>query len=97
MENQAEKMVKNDPSVVMDLQKKFSLLTADQKQTVASYLNAYNLAAWIFNELLDDQSREYVDLSMKYVMETQKLDDRMNNVENEQDVQILVNDHNHGE
>lgn len=82
----------------MDLQMRFSLLSPEYRQVVGNYLNAYNLAAWIFNELLDEDSRNYIDLAMKYTMETQKLAQSMREVSDDpQEVDQIVNDINHGE
>lgn len=82
----------------MDLQVRFSRLSSDQRQSVGNYLNAYNLAAWIYNEIIDDDCRIYIDLAMKYTMETQALANSMRDVsEDPNDVEKLVNQINHGE
>lgn len=82
----------------MDLQIRFSKLSPDQRTSVGQYLNAYNLAAWIYNELIDEDCRIYIDLAMKYTMETQKLSQAMRDVsEDPNEVQQIVNDINHGE
>lgn len=82
----------------MDLQVRFSALSLDQRNAVGQYLNAYNLAAWIYNELIDEDCRVYIDLAMKYTMETQKLSQAMHDVSDDSnEVQQIVNDINHGE
>lgn len=82
----------------MDLQMRFSKLSSDLRQAVGSYLNAYNLAAWIYNELLDEDSRTYIDLAMKYTMETQKLAQVMSEVSDDpKEVQQIVDHINYGE
>lgn len=63
-----------------DLQYKFSKMTNAQKASVGQYLNAYNLAAWLYNDICDEDCRIYIDLAMKFTMETQKLHDEMSNV-----------------
>lgn len=81
----------------MDLQMRFSRLSPELRQTVGNYLNAYNLAAWIYNELLDEDSRTYIDLALKYTMETQKLAQSMHEVSDDpQEVQQIVDEINHG-
>lgn len=81
-----------------DLQMRFSHLNNDQRQAVGNYLNAYNLAAWLYNEILDEFSRTYIDLAMKYTMETQSLANSMRDVSSDdQDVENLVNSINDGE
>lgn len=64
----------------IDLQMRFSHLNNEQRQAVGNYLNAYNLAAWLYNEILDEFSRTYIDLAMKYTMETQALANSMKDV-----------------
>lgn len=82
----------------MDLQMRFSRLSPEQRQSVGNYLNAYNLAAWIYNEIIDEDSRTYIDLAMKYTMETQALANSMRDIsEDLNDVDKLVNQINHGE
>lgn len=82
----------------MDLQFRFSHLTPAQRDSVAQYLNAYNLAAWLYNELLHEEARTYIDLAMKYTMETQKLAAAMHDVSDDpNEVQQVVNHINHGE
>lgn len=81
-----------------DLQQRFSKFSPDQKQTIANYLTAYNLAAWIYNDHLDEDMKHYVDLSMKYVIETNRLNAAMEGVsENPADVEQIVNQLNDGE
>lgn len=81
----------------MDLQMRFSRLSMEQRQAVANYLNAYNLAAWIYNEIIDEDSRVYIDLAMKYTMETQALAKSMQELSGDtQEVQKLVNNINDG-
>lgn len=82
----------------MDLQMRFSKLSLEQRQAVANYLNSYNLAAWIYNEIIDEDSRLYIDLAMKYTMETQALAKSMRDVSGDpKEVEQLVNQINNGE
>lgn len=81
-----------------DLQMRFSRLSKEQREVVGNYLNAYNLAAWIYNVLLEEDSRIYIDLAMKFTMETQKLTDAMRDVSGDlNEVQQIVDKINHGE
>lgn len=82
----------------MDLQMRFTKLTPEQRTAVGQYLNAYNLAAWLYNELLNEDCRTYIDLAMKYTMETQKLAQAMHDVSDDpKEVQQVVNKINDGE
>lgn len=82
----------------MDLQMRFSRLSPSQRLSVGNYLNAYNLAAWIFNEIIDEDCRNYIDLAMKYTMETQALANSMCDISDDpKEVDHLVNRINHGE
>lgn len=95
---EAQNLQNQFKSQEMDLQMRFSRLSPGLRQAVGNYLNAYNLAAWIYNELLDEESRTYIDLAMKYTMETQKLAQSMREVSDDpQEVEQLVNTINHGE
>lgn len=79
----------------LSLQTMFSKLSVEQKKRVANYLNCYNTTAWLYNELLDQDARDYVDLSMQYVLETNKLDQLNDSVdgslESEQKVVDQIN------
>lgn len=82
----------------MDLQMRFSRMSPEQRQAVGNYLNAYNLAAWIYNEIIDEDCQIYIDLAMKYTIETQQLAQSMRDVsDNPNDVENLVNQINNGE
>lgn len=82
----------------MDLQMRFSKMSPEQRQAVGNYLNAYNLAAWIYNEIIDEDCRIYIDLAMKYTMETQVLAKAMHDVSDDpNEVDQLVNKINDGE
>lgn len=90
MENQAELAAKQQ-----EMQHLFASLSKEQRNFVVNYLNSYNLTAWMYNELLDDQSREYIDQAMKFTMETKLLDDQMSHVSGDpHDVDLLVDELN---
>lgn len=76
------------------LRDKLMSLDRVQKEAVANYFNLYNAAAWIFNEVLDQKAKEYVDEAVIYARELNELDQKEINPEN---VQQVVNDLNHGE
>lgn len=81
-----------------DLQYKFSKMTDAQKTSVGQYLNAYNLAAWLYNEICDEDCRVYIDLAMKFTMETQRLNENMSNLSDDpNEVEDLANKINYGE
>lgn len=69
-----QEMPQEIKNLQFNLQTMFSKLSDDQKKRVANYLNSYNITAWLYNEILDNDARDYVDLSMQYVLETQRLD-----------------------
>lgn len=81
-----------------DLQMRFSRLSKEQREVVGNYLNAYNLAAWIYNVLLEEDSRIYIDLAMKFTIDTQKLTEAIRDVSGDpNEVQQIVDHINHGE
>lgn len=80
-----------------DLQFQFSRFDNAGKARIANYLNAYNLTAYLYNELLSEDERKYVDTSMQYVIETQKLSSQMENVQTPGDVDQVVSSLNDGE
>lgn len=79
MEKQA-KLTPELRDMQTSLQMKFSSMSPEARSRVANYLNMYNTTAWFYNEILSEDERTYVDLSMQYVMETQRLDAKMNEV-----------------
>lgn len=82
----------------MDLQMRFTHMSPEQRQAVGNYLNAYNLAAWIYNEIIDEYCRTYIDLAMKFTMETQALANSMRNISDDPiEVEQIVNKFNDGE
>lgn len=75
--NSGQEMPQELKEMQVSLQTMFTNMSSEQRTAVANYLNAYNLAAWIYNELLNEDQRNYIDLSMRLVIETQKLDQMM--------------------
>lgn len=93
MSKQVEKLTPEESKLAaqqVELQSKFMNLSLDQRSRVANYLNSYNLTAWLYNEVLSDDEREYIDLSMKFVMETDNLHRSMEAMKTDRDVQQLV-------
>ena len=93
MDKQAELAAKNQ-----EMQHLFVSLTSDQRTLVINYLNSYNLTAWLYNELLDDKCREYIDQAMKYTMETAALSKELEKVSGDPaEVDQVVSDINFAE
>lgn len=81
----------------VSLHSKFTAFKPETRALIAQYFNSYNLTAWIYNELLDDDSKAYVDEAINLTRETYELEKAMDNVASPEDVQRLVDAHNHGE
>lgn len=65
------------------------------QEAIANYFNMYNCAAWLYNEVLTPDARDYVDQSIQYARELQALEsipDSMDPKEQEQ----MIEDLNHG-
>lgn len=80
----------------VSLHSQFTSLKPDQRALIAQYFNSYNLTAWLYNELLDQDSKLYVDQAINLTRESYELDKAMNNVQNPSDVQDVVNELNNG-
>lgn len=66
------------------------------QEAIANYFNMYNCAAWLYNEVLTPDARDYVEQSIKYARELQELEslaDTMDPAKQEQMIESL----NHGE
>lgn len=57
-----------------NLREKLIQLPQSQQEAVANYFNMYNCAAWLFNEVLSQDARNYVDQSISYARELQQLE-----------------------
>lgn len=80
----------------ISLHSQFSSLKPNQRALIAQYFNSYNLTAWLYNDLLDQDSKLYVDQAINFTRESYELDKAMNHVESSSDVEQVVNDLNNG-
>lgn len=73
MKNQAENKLTFEQ---VSLRDKFLGLSKLEQEAIGIYFNLYNAAAWHYNEVLTEASREYVEQSIKYAREVQMLEDQ---------------------
>lgn len=81
---------------VVYLREKLYMLPRVQQEAAANYFNLYNAAAWLYNEVLSPDAKEYVEESISYARELQTLEQLPNSSDDSQNEQI-VNELNHGE
>lgn len=77
----------------ISLRDKLMSLDRVQKEAVANYFNLYNAAAWIFNEVLDQNAKDYVDEAVIYARELNELDQANLNEGNIDDFIDRANQH----
>lgn len=74
---------------VVNLREKLLNLPQVMQEAIANYFNMYNCAAWLYNEILTQDAKDYVDESIKYARELNDLDALPDSSDpNEQDVHI---------
>lgn len=66
------------------------------QDAIANYFNMYNCAAWLYNEVLTPDARDYVEQSIQYARELQDLESLPDTTDPAKQDQI-INDLNHGE
>lgn len=49
-------------------------LNKKQQEAAVQYFNAYNLAAWLFNEVCDPDCKNYIDQAVKYAQELRAME-----------------------
>ena len=59
---------------VVNLREKLMNLPQVMQEAVANYFNMYNCAAWLYNEILTPDAKDYVDQSIKYARELNDLE-----------------------
>lgn len=62
----------------------------DQQEAVASYFASYNLTAWLFNQVLSEEAKEYVEKAVELARQTKELEVAMQDVQKPEDVQEVV-------
>lgn len=60
---------------VVDLRSKLINLPKVMQEAIANYFNMYNCAAWLYNEILTPDAKDYVDQSIAYARELNDLQD----------------------
>lgn len=59
---------------VVNLRERLFHLPKVMQEAVANYFNMYNCAAWLYNEILTPDAKDYVDQSIKYAREINDLE-----------------------
>lgn len=74
---------------VVNLRQKLIGLPKVMQDAVANYFNMYNCAAWLYNEILTPDAKDYVDQSITYARELNDLEALPDSIDpNEQQSQI---------
>lgn len=58
---------------VVNLREKLLNLPQVMQEAIANYFNMYNCAAWLYNEILTPDAKDYVDESINYARELNDL------------------------
>lgn len=66
------------------------------QEAIANYFNMYNCAAWLYNEVLTPDARDYVEQSIKYARELQELESIPDSIDPEEQDK-MIRRLNHGE
>lgn len=93
MKKQATKEQQQLAAQQINLREKFINLPIHQRDAAVNYFNAYNLAAWLYNDVLDQDAKDYVEASINFAREAQVLEQAVD-VEKIEDVQRKVNEIN---
>lgn len=59
---------------VVDLRSQLIQLPKVMQEAIANYFNMYNCAAWLYNEILTPDAKNYVDQSIAYARELNALE-----------------------
>lgn len=74
---------------VVNLREKLMHLPKVMQDAVANYFNMYNCAAWLYNDILTPDAKDYVDQSIQYARELNDLQDFPDTTDpNEQQVYV---------
>lgn len=85
----------NAAAKVIYLREKLMQLTRLQQEAAANYFNLYNAAAWLYNEVLTPEAKEYVEESISYARELQILEQLPNSADDNEN-EKNIDDLNHG-
>lgn len=94
MKKQVEKMQAEITAAQVNLRDQLVALPKEQQEAVASYFASYNLTAWLFNQVLSEDAKQYVEKAVELARQTRELEDAMQNVFEPADVEKVVNDLN---
>ena len=99
MKKQVEMMQAEVTAAQVNLRDQLVSLSKEQQEAVASYFASYNLTAWLFNQVLNEDAKQYVENAVELARQTRDLEVAMNGVQDQEDVQEVVNHINgdHGE
>lgn len=99
MKKQVEKMQAEVTAAQVNLRDQLVSLPREQQEAVASYFASYNLTAWLFNQVLSEDAKQYVEKAVELARQTKELETVMKDVQSPGDVQQVVNHINgdHGE
>lgn len=90
MKKQVEKMQAEITAAQVNLRDLLVSMPKDQQEAVASYFASYNLTAWLFNQVLSEEAKEYVEKAVELARQTKELEVAMKDVEKPEDVQEVV-------
>ena len=71
---QAADFQQQQAAKAVNLREKLLALPKVMQEAVANYFNMYNCAAWLYNEILTQDAKDYVDQSIQYARELQELE-----------------------
>lgn len=71
---QAADFQQQQAAKAVNLREKLLALPKVMQEGVANYFNMYNCAAWLYNEVLTPDAKEYVDLSIQFARELNDLE-----------------------
>lgn len=78
---------------VVNLREQLMNLPKVMQEAVANYFNMYNCAAWLYNEILTPDAKDYVDQSIKYAREINDLE-AMKDTDNPNELQAQIDEYN---
>lgn len=91
---QAADFQQQQAAKAVNLREKLLALPKVMQEGVANYFNMYNCAAWLYNEILTPDAKDYVDLSIQYARELQDLEQATSAAP--EDVEQAIEELNHG-
>lgn len=93
-QKQAADFQQQQAAKAVNLRERLIALPRVMQEGVANYFNMYNCAAWLYNEILTPDAKEYVDQSIQYARELQDLEKAT--LVSPEDVEQSIEALNHG-